>query len=251
MKQELRTLNVSIRAAAKDDAFELHGTAVSYNVLSQDLGGFVERIAPGCFTRSLASGSDVKMLFNHSQNHVLGRTANGTLQLFDTPEGLNFCCKLDPNQQAHRDLHSSIKRGDISECSFAFRPDADGESWEDVSERGGKRYTRRTVKSAQLFDASVVTTPAYGNGATKVVARSGVVIPTHEKSLEEKFFETYGRWPVTDQDLRMRLGRVGAQIRREAAELMGDEQLRARVEEVGRRIRIEALIAEMEEMVNG
>jgi hypothetical protein len=249
MKQEMRTLNVAIRAAAKDDLFELHGTAVSYNVLT-DIGEFRERVAPGAFTRSLASGSDVKCLFNHSQNHVLGRTANGTLQLFDTPQGLNFCCRLDSNQQAHRDLHSSVKRGDISECSFAFRPTPDGgDVWEDVNERGGVRYVRRTIKNADLFDCSVVTTPAYGNGATKVVARSGVVIPTREKSLEEKFFESHGRWPVTDQDLRTKADVLAAQIRRDAAVIKGDEQLRARVEEVGRRLRIEALIAEMEEMV--
>jgi HK97 family phage prohead protease len=218
MKQELRTLNVAIRAAAKDDLFELHGTALSYNVLSQDLGGFRERIAPGCFTRALADkATDVRMLFNHSQNHVLGRQSNGTLQLFDTPEGLNFCCKLDPNQQAHRDLHSSIKRGDI-------------------------------------YDCSVVTTPAYNApGATSVVARSGTVIPTrrNEKSLEQQFFDKHGRWPILDQDLRAKAARLGAQIRRDAAVIKGDEQLRARVEEAGRRIRIEALIAEMEEMVNG
>ncbi len=252
MKQELRTMNVAIRAAAKEDAFELNGTAVSYNVLSQDLGGFRERIAPGCFTRALASNPDVKMLFNHSANHVLGRTKNGTLQLFDTPAGLNFRCKLNPDSQAHRDLHASIKRGDISECSFAFKPDADGDTFEDVKDERGAWFIRRTVKAAQIFDCSVVTSPAYNApGATTVVARSVAAPVTHrtEKSIEEKFFEANGRWPINDQTLRVRLAVQGAdiraQLRREISQHEADQQLRARLDEVGRQIRVDALIEEM------
>jgi HK97 family phage prohead protease len=224
MKRELRTLNAAVRAA-KDDAFELNGTAVTYRALSGELGGFRERFLPGAFTRSLASDkSDVKMLFNHNSDFVLGRQANGTLQLFDTPQGLNFRCKLNPDSQAHRDLHSSIKRGDISECSFAFGVDPDGETWDTAADekRGGEWYKRRTVKSAQLFDVSVVTTPAYGDGATKVVARSSnarVIVP-REKSLEQRFFEATGREVRHFRPTPRRRGEtLEAQLRRQATEI--------------------------------
>jgi len=249
MKQEMRTLNVTIRAAAKDDAFELHGTALSYNVLSQDLGGFRERFLPGAFTRALSTNPDVKMLFNHDANHVLGRTTNGTLQLFDTPQGLNFRCQLNPESQAHRDLHASVKRQDINQCSFAFKPDADGEDWDEGKDERGAWFVRRTVRAAQLFDASVVTRPAYNApGATSVVARSSaVVVPSRNQvSLEERYRRQTGREYVNPEQLRIRLATAGLQIRTDAArELAADKQLRERLEAAGRQIRVDALIEEM------
>jgi HK97 family phage prohead protease len=157
---------------AADPTYTLRGRALTYNSLSKDLGGFKERFLPGALTRSLASGDDVKCLFQHSPDHVLGRTQNKTLQLTDSSRGLDFRCQLDPNQQAHRDLWSSVQRGDVNECSFAFLPDgADAEDWDTCDDDDGNRCQRRTVKRASLFDVSVVTSPAYGNGATSVDAR--------------------------------------------------------------------------------
>ncbi len=229
MKQELRTLSVAIRAA-KDDAFELNGTAVSYGVLSQDLGGFRERIMPGCFTRALASNPDVKMLFNHDANHILGRTANKTLLLFDTPQGLNFRCILDPNQQAHRDLHSSIKRGDINQMSFAFAADED--DFDEATDERGARFIRRSVRAARIYDCSAVVSPAYNApGATSVSARSTarVVAPTlrrpnpNEKSYEQRFLEKYGVEYVGPQRIAMRMATLALQVKAHAPVL---EELR-------------------------
>ena len=84
MKHEIRTYSVSLRAlrdAQEDDLFILDGKAASYNVLSPDLGGFRERIAPGAFDRSIREAHDVKCLLNHDPSKVLGRTTSRTLQL--------------------------------------------------------------------------------------------------------------------------------------------------------------------------
>jgi uncharacterized protein len=229
MKREIRNLNASLRAA-KGDKFELSGTAVTYRSMSQDLGGFRERFLPGAFTQSLASDkSDVKMLFNHSADHVLARQSNGTLQLFDTPTGLNFRCQLNPDSQAHRDLFSSIKRGDINAMSFAFSADADGEDWDSAADderAGGQWYKRRTVRSAQLFDVSCVTDAAYQNGATVVMARSARsprIVPT-EKSLDQRFFEATGREVrYVRLTLRRRGETLEAQLARQAAEIRKEE----------------------------
>ncbi|MGH9505054.1 MAG: HK97 family phage prohead protease [Terriglobales bacterium] len=200
-KVERRSVSASLRAVT-GSAFEIAGLAVAYGVHSQDLGGFRERIMPGSFTRSLQSKTDVKALFNHDQNVVLGRSANGTLSLQDAADGLRFVVKLNPDSQQHRDIHASVKRGDISECSFAFALDGDdGATYDDAPEselvndeaygdakndeagsdakndeagtRSAKRGTfkRRTVKRAKLFDVSAVTYPAYDRG-TAVSARS-------------------------------------------------------------------------------
>ena len=107
----------------------LTGYSALYNSMSQNLGGFKERIAPGTFTRALKEKQDVRFLFNHSADAgVLGRVKSGTLTLSEDARGLAFRCDLPDTQQA-RDLHTSIKRGDLDSCSFAFSVAPGGESW--------------------------------------------------------------------------------------------------------------------------
>jgi len=169
MKPEIRSFE--LRAAADED-FALEGTAISYDCLSQDLGGFRERIMPGAFTRSLKEGADVKCLMNHDPNFLLGRTKSGTLQLKDSRTGLGFRCQLDKNNSAHRDVYASVKRGDLSECSFAFIVPQGGDAFDEATQ-DGKRFLRRTVMEAALRDVSVVVDPAYNaEGATSVDART-------------------------------------------------------------------------------
>jgi HK97 family phage prohead protease len=217
MKIETRTISASLRAADidedDDDALELRGTAAAYNTLSGDLGGFREQIAPGAFARSLADGDDVVCLFNHDANQVLGRTRSGTLKLQDSKGGLNFRCKLDPNQQAHRDLHASIKRGDISECSFAFGVNPNGDQFENVADERGKTFLRRTLRDLKLFDVSAVTFPAYKDGATNVSARSFDYVISKRGGLFAAELAAIDK--QTDELLRLRLERVGDEIAQE------------------------------------
>jgi hypothetical protein len=252
VKMEYRA-SATLRAA-NDTAFELAGLAAAYDKLSGDLGGFKERIAPGAFTRALASSPDVICCINHDPSKLLGRTKSGTLALADSKEGLRFVCKLDPAQQSHRELYASVKRGDLSECSFAFNIDGNGEKWDDVADERGVRYVRRTLTNLKLHDVSVVCHPAYP-GSTSVAARAAaVVVPRrNEKSLEQQFFEKHGFEYGSDDVLRYRLKKAGDEIRNqlraELARRESDQQLRERVEAAGRRIRVEALIEEMKGLV--
>jgi len=169
-KPELRTFN--LRADGGQQDFVLAGRVITYGALSAPLGNFRERIASGAFSRALATSPDVRCLFNHSANHVLGRTTAGTLILTDSAEGLDFRCQLDPNNTDHVNLYSSVKRGDISGCSFAFVVDGeDGDEFDTDTDERGLRFNRRTVKRAKIFDCSVVASPAYPD-STSVVARS-------------------------------------------------------------------------------
>jgi HK97 family phage prohead protease len=151
----------------------IEGWAARFNVCSHDLGGFVERINPGAFTRSLQSDRDVKCLVNHSADRILGRRQNQTLSLDEDSKGLHFRCLL-PDTSDGRDVAALLKRGDISDCSFAFAVDDDGEDWtdedrsslfldddEDEDEDRSLRVKVRTLRSVRLFDVSVVTSPAY------------------------------------------------------------------------------------------
>lgn len=142
---------------------ELRGYAARFNSDSGDLGGFIETIAPGAFGRSLASGADVRALFNHDPNHVLGRTKAGTLRLREDQRGLWFAVVL-PDSQVARDLAQSVKRRDISQMSFAFS--VVRESW--APAKPGE-LPRRTLLEVNLLDVSPVTYPAYAETNVELV----------------------------------------------------------------------------------
>lgn len=179
VKQEIRFLKELRAADSQGEEMALVGYAAMFNQESRDLGGFRETIVPGAFKRSLASGDDVKALFNHSPNVILGRVKNSTLQLKEDERGLFFRVQLDPDNSDHRNLYASVKRGDIDECSFAFTVNGkDGQAWE-VKE-GKDAYAARTLKDVNLMDISAVVYPAYTG--TAVIARGEDVVPAEIRS---------------------------------------------------------------------
>ena len=116
--------------------------------------GSVERIAPGAFNRAAAE-DDVRGLFNHDSDHLLGRTTAGTMRLTVDAKGLRY--EIDaPDTQAGRDVVTSIDRGDLSGSSFSFR--VTDERW---TEEGDLEV--RTILAVELFDVGPVTFPAYTN----------------------------------------------------------------------------------------
>lgn len=129
----------------------LVGYAALFGSMSDDLGGFREQIERGAFSQSLADGDDVRALFNHDPNFVLGRSKSGTLKLEENSKGLKVRIKMPPTSTA-RDLQELIRRGDISQMSFAFRTRED--KWD-------REASIRTLLDVELFDVSPVTYPAY------------------------------------------------------------------------------------------
>lgn len=161
----------SVRAAQGEE-FVLAGRALTYMEISSNelMPGMRERIMPGAFTKSLASGRDCHCFLNHDGKQIpLGRLQNGSLQLKDNSDFLSFRCQLTRGIQAHEDVYAAVAAGLISECSFAFLPND-----EDMSEDeyGGEKCMVRNIKSAQLFNVSVVGEPFYGGDATSVSARN-------------------------------------------------------------------------------
>lgn len=130
------------------------GHAAVFNQLSEDLGGFREMIAPGAFTDTILA-DDVRALFNHDGNFVLGRNKAGTLELAEDSIGLAVRIKPPATQWA-KDLLVSMKRGDITQMSFGFQVVKDGQKWM----RDGTNVIRSLLK-LRLFDVSPVTFPAY------------------------------------------------------------------------------------------
>ena len=114
---------------------------------------YVERIMPGAFDRALAEGDDVRALFNHDSNHILGRTKSGTCRLSVDEIGLRYEVDL-PDTQVGRDVETSIKRGDLDGSSFAFIVDG-------VNHRSDGQKDIREINSVTLMDVGPVSYPAY------------------------------------------------------------------------------------------
>ncbi len=141
---------------------KITGYAAVFNMMSEDLGFFREIIMPGAFDRALREGHDVRALWNHNPDVVLGRTKSGTLALSVDEKGL-LVSITPPDTQAARDVVESIKRGDVDGMSFGFR--TLGDNWR--TEEGEQI---RELTDVELVDVSPVAFPAYPQ--TQVSARA-------------------------------------------------------------------------------
>jgi HK97 family phage prohead protease len=136
----------------------IYGYAAVFDQLSEVLWGFQEKIARGAFAKAILE-DDVRALFNHDPNYVLGRNLAKTLRMWEDIHGLRFEVE-PPDTQVGRDLLESIKRGDIDQMSFAFR--AIKEEWEELDKANDAgAWFIRTLMEVKLYDVSIVTYPAY------------------------------------------------------------------------------------------
>ncbi len=162
-KIERRNFPVEELRAITDENGLRHiiGYAAVFNSLSEDLGGFREKIEPGCFSKTINS-DDIRSLKNHNSDYVLGRNKSGTLILSEDQRGLKIDV-IPPDAQWARDFMVSIDRGDVDQMSFGFHKVSD--RWE-----GDYPNEVRTLTEVRLFDVSPVTFPAYPD--TEVGLRS-------------------------------------------------------------------------------
>lgn len=160
---ERRTFSIVELRVSDDTEPHITGHAAVFNSPSEDLGGFTEVIAQGAFAKTIQE-ADVRALWNHNPDYVLGRTKSGTLRLEEDHQGLAVDIR-PPDTQWARDLMASMRRGDINQMSFGFHTIKD--KW--VSEND---KTTRTLLEVKLFDVSPVTFPAYP--ATSVQVRAVV-----------------------------------------------------------------------------
>jgi HK97 family phage prohead protease len=159
---ELRTFDITELRIEEDEKQKpiIRGYASVFNQLSEDIGGFREKVAPGAFKKTIAK-DDIRALFNHDPNYVLGRTKNKTLRLAEDEKGLAI--EIDPpDTQWARDLMESIRREDITQMSFGFRALKD--KWEQIADQ----LPIRTLIENWLRDISPVTFPAYPQTSVKV-----------------------------------------------------------------------------------
>lgn len=156
---------------AKDGSPGIEGYASVFNE-AYDMGwGLIETIKPGAFTRALREKQDVRCLFNHDANNLLGRSKAGTLRMSQDKTGLHFDCDLDPEMSLASDVQRMIQRGDLDGCSFAFQ--VTKQTWREEKDPDGRMISYRDIEDVDLFDVGPVTYPAYEG--TSVGERSNSV----------------------------------------------------------------------------
>lgn len=174
-KRDFKTQFKITRAEEAQDDLVIEGYFALYEQETELWENTYEIINKGAFDNTL--NNDIRALWNHNTQYVLGRSTNGSLDLKTDDKGLFGVVKL-PKTQYAEDLHELVKRGDIDQCSFGFNI-----LDEDLEELANGGYRWR-IKDIDLHEVSVVTFPAYEN--TTVQARAKQIEQHQERKIEEK-----------------------------------------------------------------
>ena len=131
------------------------------------MGIYTETVAPGAFRKTLSESPDVRFLINHD-GLPLARTSSGTLELSEDSTGLHFRTTLDATDPDVARLAPKMRRGDLTQCSFAFRT---------IKDEWSADYSQRTMRELSLAqgDVSLVTYPANPTATAKLRAARDTV----------------------------------------------------------------------------
>lgn len=177
----------------------IEGYAAVFDSWSESLGGndpFIEKVCKGAFEQTIQE-DDIRALFNHDPNYVLGRNKAGTLTLQEDEKGL-LVRITPPETQWAKDLLVSIARGDITQMSFGFTVESDRWSYED-----GKDV--RELLKVRLFDVSPVTFPAYTMTECGIRSREQI-LKDHNTIMEE-------RKKLASEERKQRLAKMKQKIK--------------------------------------
>ena len=163
MEKEIRLLGGS-ELRAGGDSRKIEGRSIVFNSLSQDFGGWKEEISPDAINDEIINASDILFLLNHSDSRgILGRKrkGSGSLSTEIREDGVYFSFDA-PQTSLGDELLEYLRRGDITQCSFAFTVDDD-----DWKEQEDGTYIRTIKKFHKIYDMSAVYTPAYTDTEVK------------------------------------------------------------------------------------
>ena len=164
-KRTIAYSNLEVRAEGNGNT--LIGYAALFDSPSEPMP-FIEYVKRGAFSKTLNDGADVRLLINH-EGVPLARSKSGTLALEEDERGLRVEADLDPMNPDSARILSAMKRGDISQMSFAFRT---------IKDFFNADRSVRELREVQLFDVSLVTFPAYEETVAELRnSNNGVIVP--------------------------------------------------------------------------
>ena len=142
--------------AESDGQKIIEGYFAVFNQRTELWDDFFEEIVPGAFDESLKT-NDIRCLFNHNSDVVLGRNGSNTLTLHADTYGLYGSVVINPNDTQATDIYARVERGDITGCSFGFNTYFDDEEY--IRNPDGTTLCR--VLKADVREISICPFPAY------------------------------------------------------------------------------------------
>ena len=185
---EHRTMQMSgMKIREENGKRRLEGYFAVFDQPYEVCPGWIETIAPGAFSRALASGQDVKVLWNHNPDIVLGSTGNKTADLREDQRGLFGGTDINEQDQDAKNAYARVDRGDVNGCSFGFEIYRMEESWDDDG-----TYRTRILEVSPLYEVSPCTFPAYTQ--TSITARAQEQLAEARENLENARKKKREQW---------------------------------------------------------
>jgi len=158
-----------------DEGPILEGYFAVFNEIYEVWPGATESIAPGAFSEAL--NGDIRALYNHNTDLVLGRTSAGTLELQQDDRGLYGRIKVNPNDTDAMNAYQRVARGDITGCSFGFEIEK-----EETEHRQDGTVHWTITKVNPLYEVSPCVFPAYTQ--TSVESRGRELAAMRKRELD-------------------------------------------------------------------
>lgn len=184
MSKDKEIRGISYRAKLDEESRRVEGYALLFDTDSKPMwgGDLIERISPTALDGVLEK-SDVLCLMNHDERRgVLARyrMGEGSLSLMVDEKGLRYSFDA-PHSSLGDELVESLKRGDISESSFAFT--VEKEAWD---RRDDGTYLRTILRFGRIYDVSPVYYPAYEDTSVALRSMERLEKEYHDKAEVER-----------------------------------------------------------------
>lgn len=163
------------RAIEVEDKLVVEGYFIKYNSETNLFDEVYEEVDPKSVIKSL-NENDIRALFNHNTDLVLGRTGNKTVRLESRKDGLWGSIEINKDDPEAMGAYARIKRGDVTGCSFGFMPIQEEKQ---KREGGGTKFI---IKEMDLFEVSPCVFPAYPQ--TEIAARKKDIEKLKKEKLE-------------------------------------------------------------------
>lgn len=191
----VRSSNFEMRASEDAAPPTMFGHFTTFNqwteIDSVWEGNFLERIAPGSFSKTIAENrSDVKVLFQHGSDPQIGDKPLGAIsELREDDKGPYYEVPLLDASYVTDDILPGLRAG-LYGASFRFKvmreEFADKPKRSDFNPEG---IPERTIKEVRLFEFGPVTFPAYASASAGVRSLTDEYIFDRLRSRPERLRE--------------------------------------------------------------
>lgn len=187
-RNSYRTAQFKTREETETGDLILSGYFIKFDEVTELWPGYFEVIKREGVEKAIQN-ADIRALFNHDDNLVLGRTGNGTVTLGVDDIGLFGDIIINKEDPQAIGAYARVQRGDVIGCSFGFIPIKI-----ETEERADGSYLD-TILELEIFEVSPCTFPAYPQ--TEIAARqkdfesqqraNREALDKRKKEIKEKF----------------------------------------------------------------